>query len=139
MPDPIEALRRRYETAHDDELRFIAAQGGLTEEAKVLLDRELARRGIRDVQAYKETLAREEMLREQELKRKLEWREKVDRLTPRVAVAIFLLLFLGGAYRLFIEGNNRDGVGIMMASVLGLLLFLVYHYFRRFIRFLMSP
>ena len=96
MPNTIEALRRRYESAHDDELRFIAAQGGLTEEAKVVLDRELAHRGIRDVQAYKEMLARDEMLRNEELKRKLEWKEKVDRLATRVVVAIILLSFLGG-------------------------------------------
>src|SRR5262249_56971810 len=52
MHDPIETLRQRYQSLSDDQLGFIAAEGGLTQEAKAMLDRELARRGSRELRGY---------------------------------------------------------------------------------------
>src|SRR3974390_2696904 len=98
MPTLVDTLRRRYELLSDDELRFIASEGGLTDEAKVTLDRELDRRGIRDVQAYKERLDRDEVQRREELERKREHKDKANRSRSRIGVAIVLLLFLAGAY-----------------------------------------
>jgi hypothetical protein len=140
MSSLVETLRRRYESLSDDELRFIASEDGLTEEAKVTLERELNRRGIRDVRAYKEMLDRDEVLRREELERKLEHKDKANRSRSRIGVAIVLLLFLAGAYRLFVEGNDIDGPGIMIASVFVLALLLVRHYVYRFIwRLLLRP
>jgi len=130
MHDPIETLRQRYQSLSDDQLGFIAAEGGLTQEAKAMLDRELARRGIRDVRAYEDTLARDEM----ELKRKLELTDKLNRWRDRVGLAIVLLFFLGGAYRLLFEGNDV-GIILMIVSVVGLLALLL----RRYMRWLLSP
>jgi len=130
MHDPAETLRRRYESLSDDQLGFIAAEGGLTAEAKAVLDRELARRGIRDVQPYRDTVARDEM----ELKRKRALKDKLNRWSDRIGLAIILLFFLGGAYRLVIEGNDV-GIVLMLVSVVGLLALLL----RRYVRWLMSP
>ena len=130
MHDPIETLRQRYQSLSDDQLGFIAAEGGLTQEAKAMLDRELARRGIRDVRAYEDTLARDEM----ELKRKLELTDKLNRWRDRVGLAIVLLFFLAGAYRLLFEGNDV-GIILMIVSVVGLLALLL----RRYMRWLLSP
>jgi len=130
MHDSIETLRQRYQSLSDDQLGFIAAEGGLTQEAKAVLDRELARRGIRDVRAYEDTLARDEM----ELKRQLELRDKLNRWKDRFGLAIVLLFFLGGAYRLVFEGNDV-GIILMIVSVVVLLAVLL----RRYMRWLLSP
>ena len=130
MHDPIDTLRQRYQSLSDDQLGFIAAEGGLTQEAKAVLDRELARRGIRDVRAYEDTLARDDM----ELKRQLEVKDKLNRWGDRAGLAIVLLFFLGGAYRLLFEGNDV-GIILMIVSVVGLLALLL----RRYMRWLLSP
>src|SRR5262245_4501450 len=130
MHDSIETLRQRYESFSDDQLGFIAAEGGLTQEAKAVLDRELARRGIRDVRAYEDTLARDEM----ELNRELELKDKLNRWSDRGGLAIVLLIFLGGAYRLLFEGDDV-GIILMIVSVICLLAVLL----RRYMRWLLSP
>lgn len=125
----------------DDELRFIASDGGLTEEAKVVLNRELARRGIRDVdvQAYKAALDRDEALRREQLKRRLEHEAKHNRFLTLVYVAILVVFFLVGAYHFFVNGDD-NGLGAMVIAVLVLPLFLIMHYARRFVsRVLLRP
>ena len=142
MPDPIQALGERYRLLSDEELLFIASDGGLTEEAKVVLGRELAWRGIRnvDVQAYKEALDRDEALRTEELKRKLERTEKFHRVYTLVGVAALVLLFLTGAYQFFVKGDDNGLVVMISVCVLALPLLLIMRSLSRFVwRILLRP
>jgi len=142
MPDPIQALGERYRLLSDEELLFIASDGGLTEEAKVVLGRELAWRGIRnvDVQAYKEALDRDEALRTEELKRKLERTEKFHRVYTLVGVATLVLLFLTGAYQFFVKGDDNGLVVMISVCVLALPLLLIMRSLSRFVwRILLRP
>jgi hypothetical protein len=54
----ISSLRQRYLDLSDDELRYIAVTGGLTDQARELLEQELRRRGIGDVSDYRESSER---------------------------------------------------------------------------------
>lgn len=67
---------------------------------------------------YKRQLDDEEAARRDLLKRKLEKKEKANRLYARVGYAICLLIFVVGAMRWYFEGNERNGVGMMLAAVL---------------------
>jgi hypothetical protein len=136
----IKGLGQRYKSLSDDELRFIASAGGLTEEAKAVLDRELTERGIRDVQAYREALDRDDALRRAVLKNKLEEKDKFNRLYNLIGFGLFVLCFLAGVYRLFVEGNDIDGPGIMMASLfIPPFLFVRYYAYRFIWRLLLRP
>src|SRR5260370_10262555 len=54
----INSLRQRYLDLSDDERQHIAITGGLTDQARELLEQELRRRGIDDVSEYREHLRR---------------------------------------------------------------------------------
>jgi hypothetical protein len=127
-----EALRRRYESLHDDELRSIASEGGLTEEAKAVLDRELGRRGIHDIEAYKKALDCGEGLRRQESDSALAQRDKSGRPLTLIGIAIALLLLLAGAYRLFVQ-DDTGGTGMVIAAALIAAFVLARRYVRRFV------
>jgi hypothetical protein len=114
----INSLRQRYLDLSDDELRHIAVTGGLTDQARELLEQELRRRGIDDVSEYREHLRRvdQELLekRQQALQRK----EKSIRLYSRMGYGLSLASILAGLFVLFVQKDERNGVGIIITGVI---------------------
>jgi hypothetical protein len=134
------ALQKHYASLADDELRFIATTRELTALARSILEQELRRRGINDLTEYKQQLDGEEAARREALKQTLVKKEKANRLYARIGYTICLLMFLAGAARWYFEGNEKDGIGMMLAA--GLVLPAVWgaFYIRRLIwRFTLRP
>jgi len=140
MDERLNDLGKRYASASDEELRYIAVTGDLAFDAKPILEKELARRGIRDLEDYKQQLDRDEALRREDLKRRLAEKERVIWRYSRIVGAIFVLLFLAGAARLYFGGNDRYGVPLMIFSVVSIALLPVNNYLVRLIlRFVFRP
>jgi hypothetical protein len=140
MMDQNNALRERYLVLSDDELRNIVITGGLTEEASELLWQELRRRGIEDVAEYKEYL---QLVDQQQLEKKqqaLQRRETSIRLYSRIGYGIALAGMLTGLFVLYIQRDERNGVGMIIASAILLPLVWVIAFVRRLIwRLLLRP
>jgi hypothetical protein len=110
------ALRERYSALGDDELQNIAVTGGLTDEARELLEQELRRRGIQDVSEYKEHLQRVDQERLEKKQETLQRKEKSIRLYRRIGYSIALLGILTGLFERYVQKDERNGVGIIIAS-----------------------
>ena len=140
MTDPIDALRSRYSTLSNDELQNVAVTGGLSDQARELLSLELHRRGIEDVREYREHLRRTE----QELLRKkqkvLESREKSIRLYGHIGYSVSFLGVLAGLFALYVQRDEKNGIGIIVASLILLPLVWIISQVRRLVwRFLLRP
>jgi len=134
------ALRERYLVLSDDELRNIVITGGLTEEASELLWQELRRRGIEDVAEYKEYLQRVDQQQLEKKQRALQRRETSIRLYSRIGYGIALAGMLTGLFVLYIQRDERNGVGMIIASAILLPLVWVIAFVRRLIwRLLLRP
>ena len=134
------ALRERYLVLSDDELRNIVITGGLTEEASELLWQELRRRGIEDVAEYKEYLQRVDQQQLDKKQQALQRRETSIRLYSRIGYGIALAGMLTGLFVLYIQRDERNGVGIIIASAILLPLVWVTAFVRRLIwRLLLRP
>ena len=136
----ISSLRQRYLDLSDDELRHIAVTGGLTDQAWELLEQELRRRGIGDVSEYREHLRRvdQESLgkRQQALQRK----EASIRLYSRVGCCLSLFAILAGLFVLYVQKDERNGVGIIITGFILLPLIWAIVLVRRLIwRVLLRP
>ena len=140
MMDQNNALRERYLVLSDDELRNIVITGGLTEEASELLWQELRRRGIEDVAEYKEYLQRVDQQQLEKKRQALQRRETSIRLYSRIGYGIALAGMLTGLFVLYIQRDERNGVGVIIASAISLPLVWVIAFVRRLIwRLLLRP
>jgi hypothetical protein len=140
MTDQNNALRERYLVLSDDELRNIVITGGLTEEASELLWQELRRRGIEDVAEYKEYLQRVDQQQLEKKQQALQRRETSIRLYSRIGYGIALAGMLTGLFVLYIQRDERNGVGMIIASAISLPLVWVIAVVRRLIwRLLLRP
>ena len=138
--DQNNALRERYLVLSDDELRNIVITGGLTEEASELLWQELRRRGIEDVAEYKEYLQRVDQQQLEKKQQALQRRETSIRLHSRIGYGIALAGMLTGLFVLYIQRDERNGVGMIIASAILLPLVWVIAFVRRLIwRLLLRP
>jgi len=138
--DQNNALRERYLALSDDELRNIVITGGLTEEASELLWQELRRRGIEDVAEYKEYLQRVDQQQLEKKQQALQRRETSIRLHSRIGYGIALAGMLIGLFVLYIQRDERNGVGMIIASAMLLPLVWVIAFVRRLIwRLLLRP
>jgi len=138
--DQNNALRERYLVLSDDELRNIVITGGLTEEASELLWQELRRRGIEDVAEYKEYLQRVDQQQLEKKQQALQRRETSIRLYSRIGYGIALAGMLTGLFVLYIQRDERKGVGIIIVSAILLPWVWVSAFVRRLIwRFLLRP
>ena len=140
MTDQIDSLRSRYSTLSNDELQNVALTGGLSDEARELLSLELHRRGIEDVNEYREYLRRTE---QDDLRRKqkaLERREKSIRLYGYIGYSLSFLGVLAGLIALYVQRDEKNGIGIIVASVILLPLVWIISQVRRLVwRFLLRP
>jgi hypothetical protein len=140
MTDQNNALRERYLVLSDDELRNIVITGGLTEEASELLWQELRRRGIEDVAEYKEYLQRVDQQQLEKKQQALQRRETSIRLYSRIGYGIALAGMLTGLFVLYIQRDERNGVGIIIVSAILLPWVWVSAFVRRLIwRLLLRP
>jgi|SRR5580693_4814523 hypothetical protein len=140
MMDQNNALRERYLVLSDDELRNIVITGGLTEEASELLWQELRRRGIEDVAEYKEYLQRVDQQQLEKKQQALQRRETSIRLYSRIGYGIALAGMLTGLFVLYVQRDERKGVGMIIASAILLPLVWVIAFVRRLIwRLLLRP
>ena len=140
MMDQNNALRERYLVLSDDELRNIVITGGLTEEASELLLQELRRRGIEDVAEYKEYLQHVDQQQLEKKQQALQRRETSIRLYSRIGYGIALAGMLTGLFVLYIQRDERNGVGMIIASAILLPLVWVIAFVRRLIwRLLLRP
>jgi len=138
--DQNNALRERYLVLSDDELRNIVITGGLTEEASELLWQELRRRGIEDVAEYKEYLQRVDQQQLEKKQQALQRRETSIRLYSRIGYGIALAGMLTGLFVLYVQRDERKGVGMIIASAILLPLVWVIAFVRRLIwRLLLRP
>jgi hypothetical protein len=138
MADQIDALRQRYASLSDDELQNIAITGGLTDEARELLGQELRRRGIEDVNEYKEHLQRVDRERLEKKQEALQRKEKSIRLYSRIGYSVSLAGILAGLFDLYIQKDERNGIGIIIASAVLLPMVWVIALVRRLVwRFLL--
>jgi len=138
--DQNNALRERYLVLSDDELRNIVITGGLTEEASELLWQELRRRGIEDVAEYKEYLQRVDQQQLEKKQQALQRRETSIRLYSRIGYGVALAGMLTGLFVLYIQRDERNGVGMIIASAILLPLVWVIAFVRRLIwRLLLRP
>jgi hypothetical protein len=140
MMDQNNALRERYLVLSDDELRNIVITGGLTEEASELLWQELRRRGIEDVAEYKEYLQRVDQQQLEKKQQALQRRETSIWFYSRIGYGIALAGMLTGLFVLYIQRDERNGVGMIIASAILLPLVWVIAFVRRLIwRLLLRP
>jgi hypothetical protein len=140
MADQISSLRQRFTALSDDELQNIAITGGLTDQANELLEQELRRRGIDDVGEYKEQLQRVDQERLEKKQKALQQKEKSIRLYSRMGYGISLFGILAGLFVLYVQRDERNGVGIIIASAILLPLVWTIALVRRLIwRFLLRP
>jgi hypothetical protein len=136
----INSLRQRYLDLSDDELRHIAVTGGLTDQARELLEQELRRRGIDDVSEYREHLRRVDQALLQKRQQALQRKEKSIRLYSRMGYGLSLASILAGLFVLFVQKDERNGVGIIITGVILVPLVWAIALVRRFIwRVLLRP
>lgn len=140
MTEQTNSLRERYSALSNDELQNVAIEGGLTDEARELLKQELRRRGIDDVGEYEEYLQRADQERLGKRQQALQRREKSIRLYSRIGYGISLFGALAGLFTLYIQKDERNGVGMIIASAILFPLVWIIATLRRLVwRFLLRP
>jgi hypothetical protein len=140
VTDQIDALRSRYSTLSNDELQNVAVTGGLSDEARELLSLELHRRGIEDVGEYREHLRRTEQEQLRKKQKVLESSEKSIRLYGHIGYGVSFLGVLAGLFALYVQRDEKNGIGIIVASVILLPLVWIISQVRRLVwRFLLRP
>jgi hypothetical protein len=118
MADEINALRERYSVLSDDELQNLAITGGLTDHARELLEQELRRRGIEDVGEYREHLQRVDRERLEKKQQALARKENYNRVYSRIGYSISTLGILAGLFVRYVQKDEINGTGIIIASVI---------------------
>ena len=140
MTERTSSLTERYTALTDDELQNVAIEGGLTDDARELLDQELRRRGISDVGEYKQYLQRVDQERLTEKHQALQRKENSIRLYSRIGYGISIFGILAGLFALYIQKDEKNGVGMIIASAISLPLVWIIAWVRRLVwRFLLRP
>ena len=140
MADEINTLRERYSVLSNDELQNLAITGGLTDQARELLDQELRRRGIEDVSEYREHLQRVDREYVEKKQQALQRKESYIRLYSRIGYSISAFGILAGLFVRYVQRDERNGIGIMIASVILFPLVWIIAQIRRLIwRLLLRP
>jgi len=140
MADEINTLRERYSVLSDDELQNLAITGGLTDRARELLDQELRRRGIEDVSEYREHLQRVDREHVEKKQQALQRKENYIRLYSRIGYGISALGILAGLFVRYVQRDEINGTGIIIASVILLPLVWIIAQIRRLVwRLLLRP
>ena len=140
MTERTNSLTERYAALTDDELQNVAIEGGLTDDARELLDQELRRRGIADVGEYKQYLQRVDQEWLTEKHQALQRKEKSIRLYSRMGYGISIFGILAGLFALYIQKDEKNGVGMIIASAILLPLVWIIAWVRRLVwRFLLRP
>lgn len=114
----LQTLRARYSSIPDDELRHIATTAELTPYAHQILQEELARRGIQDLNEYKEQMDHEAAERVRQRQQRLEAKYRKVRLYGRVGYVVCVVAGVIGVVKYFIEGDVKNGIGIMVVASL---------------------
>jgi hypothetical protein len=117
MTERTNPLREHYSALSDDELQHVAIDGGLTDDARELLEQELGRRGIHDLGEYKEHLQRVDLERLTKKQQALERKERSIRLYIRLGYGLAVFILLVGLFVLYVQKNEKAGVGIIIAGV----------------------
>jgi hypothetical protein len=140
MTERTNSLTERYAALTDDELQNVAIEGGLTDDARELLDQELRRRGVADVGEYKRYLQRVDQKRLTEKHQALQHKERSIRLYSRMGYGISIFGILAGLFALYIQKDEKNGVGMIIASAILLPLVWIIAWVRRLVwRFLLRP
>jgi hypothetical protein len=104
------------------------------------LDQELHRRGIDDVREYQEYLRRVDRQRLGKKQQALQRKEKSIHLYSRIGYGISLFGILAGLFALYVQKDERNGVGMIIASAILFPLVWVIAMLRRLVwRFLLRP
>jgi hypothetical protein len=133
MTEWAHSLTERYVALTDDELQNVAIEGGLTDDARELLDQELRRRGIADVGEYKQYLQGVDQKRLTEKHQALQRKEKSIRLYSRMGYGISIFGILAGLFALYIQKDEKNGVGMIIASAILLPLVWIVAWVRRLV------
>ncbi|HXC48622.1 MAG TPA: hypothetical protein VNU20_10030 [Candidatus Sulfotelmatobacter sp.] len=140
MAEEINSFRERYSVLSDDELQNLAITGGLTDQARELLEQELRRRGIEDVSEYREHLERFDREHLEKKWQALERKENYNRLYSRIGYSISTLGILAGLFVRYVQRDEINGTGIIITSVILFPLVWMIAQIRRLIwRFLLRP
>jgi hypothetical protein len=140
MAEEINSFRERYSVLSDDELQNLAITGGLTDQARELLEQELRRRGIEDVSEYREHLERFDREHLEKKRQALERKENYNRLYSRIGYSISTLGILAGLFVRYVQRDEINGTGIIITSVILFPLVWMIAQIRRLIwRFLLRP
>jgi hypothetical protein len=118
MTERTNSLRERYGALTDDELQNVAIEGGLGDDARDLLDQELRRRGISDLGEYRQFLQRMEQERLTEKYQVLQRKEKTIRLYRRAGYGISIFAILAGLFALYIQKDEKNGIGMIIAGAI---------------------
>jgi hypothetical protein len=103
-----------------------------------LLDQELRRRGIADVGEYQQYLQRVDQERLTEKHQALQRKEKSIRLYSCMGYGISIFGILAGLFALYIQKDEKNGVGMIIASAILLPLVWIIAWVRRLLwRFLL--
>lgn len=140
MTERTSSLTERYVALADEELQNIAIEGGLSDDARELLDQELRRRGIVDVGEYKQYLQGVDQKRLTEKHQALQRKEKSIRLYGRIGYGISIFGILAGLFALYVQKDEKNGVGMIIASAILLPLLWIIAWARRLVwRLLLRP
>ena len=118
MVDKIDSIRQHYSALSDDELQNIAVTGGLTDSARELLEQELRRRGIEDVSDYRDHLQKVDQERLEKKQRTLARKEKSIRLYSRIGYGISFFAISAGLFALYVQRDEKNGVGMIIAGAI---------------------
>jgi hypothetical protein len=140
MADEINTLRERYSVLSNDELQNLAITGGLTDQARELLEQELRRRGIEDVSEYREHLERFDREHLEKKRQALERKENYNQFYTRTGYGLACLGILAGLFVRYVQRDEINGTGIIITSVILFPLVWMIAQIRRLIwRFLLRP
>jgi hypothetical protein len=134
-----QGLRTHYAQLSDDDLRHLAVTATeLMEDAQRALKDELAARGITDTATYKRELESRAGAHEEYLQQRRDKVEKWHRVRLRLSLILLAVACCIGIWRLIIDGDKTNGIGIILACVIVFPIILLHTYLRRaFWRFLL--
>jgi hypothetical protein len=105
-----------------------------------VLEGELKRRGIDDIAEYQNQVEQENVAHQVHQAERIAKKEQSICIYSRIGYGLCLMLFLLGAARYFIEGNEKDGIGIMITCAILIPGFWLLSLLKRLIwRFMLRP
>lgn len=110
-------LKEHYASLTDDELRDIATTTELEPEARGVLEQELRRRDIHDLDQYQYQMQCGAAARLQQERDRLEARDKRLRLYGRVGYALCAVVAVIGAAQYLVGGDAKGGLATMAVAV----------------------